>query len=268
MTRLAAVALVLTLPAFAFAQDRPADAEQPPVVTPPSQPVPRDDEPLQPVVGVKYSVELKTGNELIGIVRAKEVFERWTKRGGFEPADQDEDGAGLRLWFPRAQDGYIFVHVVEMKRVEELGAITADEGRAIALAQRDAKRRALAERQDVVARLAAAEAARQAEKEATAAADEAATTEEEGVTEVETKTLSAEHVALLDKYPPSRWNLETPKEIQRRKVVLGLFPSEEEKAFLEAFPQWKVAYEKWQSVKALAETPADTTKSDSATSSN
>jgi len=52
--------------------------------------------------------------------------------------------------------------------------------------------------------------------------------------------------SLLITYPPTRWSPDTPEEIERRKVVLGLFPSDEETAFLGVFEDWLRAYNAWR----------------------
>lgn len=258
MKKTAAIGLVLllTLATGARAQDQPSKADPapakkiPPVVNEGAKPAPAADRDPAPVRGIRYRVELKSGSVLEGVIRARGVFERRAKVGGYESADENDKGSGVRIWFPSRQDGFIFMPLESVKRIDELGSLSVDEGRTIARARVAAKKRANGERVQLRAmRRAAEEAASRADIEAVEAADEAEAiasvkprpaqlTDEEAADE---RVLAA----LLITYPPTRWSPETPAEIQRRKVVLGLFPSDEETAFLGVFDDWLRAYNAW-----------------------
>ena len=56
----------------------------------------------------------------------------------------------------------------------------------------------------------------------------------------------AEYTALLVRFPPGRWTLESPEKIRHRRVILGIPPSQEDIEFLEVFEQWKGAYKMWR----------------------
>ncbi len=215
---------------------------------------------LEPVTGVRYRVRLRNGGELVGVVRGASVFERRGQGGAYEPSDQDDPEAGLRLWFPLLQDGFIFVPVKAVERLDEVGALSVSEGRSIAKARVAARERADAERA-VLRAVRAAELSAEVEAEAkakeheeetsakaraAAAEDEAAGAPDGEAGETapamsEAERTAARRKALLERFPLTRWKPETPAEIQRRKVVLGLFPSDDERAFLESFDEWSKA---------------------------
>ncbi len=248
--------LLLMLATGARAQDKPNKADpapaqkSPPIVDEGSKPAPVAEPDPAPVQGVRYRIELKSGSVLEGVIRARGVFERRAKVGGYESADENDKGSGVRIWFPSRQDGFIFMPLESVKRIDELGSLSVDEGRTIARARVAAKKRANGERVQLRAmRRVAEEAASRADADAVAAADEA-----EAVASVKPRPaqLTDEEAAdervlaaLLITYPPTRWSPETPAEIQRRKVVLGLFPSDEETAFLGVFDDWLRAYNAW-----------------------
>lgn len=245
---LAALALTAALVVDARAQDEPPVEK--PVPAEAEKPAPTRE--VEPVRGVRYRVWMKSGRSMEGIVRAKSVFEAHDPSAGYRPANEDEDGAGVRFWFPGAQDGFIFMPLSAIDRLEELGELSAEEGRNLARARVEAAERAEKERFQIKARLEAAEAETAAKAKAAAEAEVEAGAEtaeprpaEERAEETAKDDEAGRMAALLLRFPPTRWTPESPKEIQRRKVILGLFPSDEEKAFLEVFDEWKQAYEAW-----------------------
>jgi len=59
---------------------------------------------------------------------------------------------------------------------------------------------------------------------------------------------------LLKKFPPEDgWGKEKLENIKWRRVILGLFPSPEEKEFIEAFDAWEKAWEAEEKEKAILE---------------
>jgi len=256
MKKIAALGLafVLTFANGARAQDEPprpdpaADDERrlsddDPVAKPAPEPDP------EPVVGVRYRVSLKSGRLLEGVVRAKSIFERRARTGGYEPADDSDVNAGIRVWFPANQDGFIFMRLTAILRMDELGSLSVAEGKSIARARVASRRRADSERvQLAAARIAAEKAEAAAAAEAEAVETEAiASTKPRDERDGEADAADEQVLAsLLIKYPPTRWSPESPAEIERRKVVLGLFPSVEETAFLDVFDDWLRAYNAWR----------------------
>ncbi len=272
----AVFASLLLVSTSAFAAD---DEPTPPVKSADTEPVeakPRDAEPVAAIQGVRYRILLKTGRTIAGVVRARGVFEKPVAPIGYDPAGQDDPEAGVRLWFPAQQDGFIFVGLDQIERLDEVGALSADEGRAISRSRAEARDRAERERVERIRRIEAIERERagsgtEGEGEEGEAATEGGETGDGGATgsatgggsdgsesrpapTPERRVTDAEREAgklarLLVDFPPKRWTPESPAEIQRRKVVLGLFPSDEERRFLEVFPQWKRAYDAWKAAE-------------------
>ncbi len=249
---LSALMLAAALLGAAQAADEEARSD-PPVRTEADEPAPSAE--VEPVRGIRYRVWLKSGRSMEGIVRAKGVFEVLDREHGYRAADEDEEGAGVRFWFPRAQDGFIFVHLSGVKRLEELGELSSDEGRSIARARVAAAHRAERERFQIRAMRAAEDAAEESAAEKPVAGGEPAAesgepgAEKPPVAEGDGASDAASEAgrmaALLVRFPPAKWTLDTPQEIRRRKVILGLFPSDEEKAFLAVFDEWRPAYAAW-----------------------
>ena len=82
------------------------------------------------IKGVRYRVFLKTGREIEGVVRSAGVFERAT-RGGYIDCDQEHELAGIRVWYPGKQDGFVFVRLEEIARL--LANLARKHNRADAL---------------------------------------------------------------------------------------------------------------------------------------
>lgn len=215
--------------------------------------------------GVQCRVELHSGRRLSGVVTRKSIWERPVRSQagyGWEEVDRDHPDAGVRLWYVALQDGYVFVKQADVAKLESLGELSLDASNAIADATEQSRLEAKAERlrlqQERAERIAAERAAAEAEEAATEAEAEAeATADAEGGTEEAAATEPADQVAkytaLLVRFPPSRWSLDTPQKVEHRRVILGLAPSTEEKEFLEVFEEWKRAYAVWQ--KAQQENP-------------
>jgi hypothetical protein len=216
----------------------PAPQAPPPATAPaPAQPAAGETEPVTPVRGVRYRVTLKSGRTLTGVVTAASTFER-RQGSNWVAAEQETPGAGLRLFFPHDQEGFVFVASRDIKSAEKVGDLTEDEGREMAQ-QRTVGARKAAEERD---RLRKERDAREQADKAKAAEAEKTRTEETGKPEDQV----ARYTALLAKFPPSRWTPETPKEIERRRVVMDLLPTEDEREFLAVFEEWSKAYAAWK----------------------
>jgi hypothetical protein len=69
-----------------------------------------------------------------------------------------------------------------------------------------------------------------------------------------TPSPEAERHELLKKFPPEDgWGKEKLEDIKWRQVILSLFPSPEEKEFIEAFDEWEKAWEAEEKEKAKPE---------------
>ncbi len=60
----------------------------------------------------------------------------------------------------------------------------------------------------------------------------------------------AERFKLLAQFPPDKgWSEVRREEIEQRKIVVNVFPSTEEQAFLDHFEEWKKQYAEWTAQK-------------------
>jgi hypothetical protein len=259
MIRRASLFLVLGLAAASWAEGD--DKAKPPAPEPKQEPKPepKPDAPapapeakpdeaaapaaeVEPIRGVRYQITLRTGTSIVGIVTCEKVFER---RDGvnWAVAEKDAPGAGVRLYFVKDADGFVFIPTKDMKGAEKLEDISEREGRDLAKRRVAAAHRADEERE----RLRREREKREAK--ARAKAEDAEKTSDEGAakeTELTAEEQLARYTALLAKYPPDKWTLDTPKDIERRRIVMDLFPSDEEKAFLAVYDDWAKAYTAWK----------------------
>jgi hypothetical protein len=64
------------------------------------------------------------------------------------------------------------------------------------------------------------------------------------------KKAEVDRFALLDRFPPDKgWTKEKKSEIERRKIVLNVFPNKEEQAFLDSFEEWSKQYDEWKKLE-------------------
>lgn len=208
------------------------------------------------------TVKLKTGRSMHGAVLVEGVWEKRDASGAWVAAKRDEAGAGVRVWYVDGLDGFLFVRAADVTDVSITGPFGDAEKRAAEKQRTEAERRAAEERKAL-----AEKRAKQAEADA-AAAEEARKSEEAAAG----ARAKAEHEArverwkkLLDEFPADLWKVETPAEIDRRRIVMDLLPTAQEKRFLAVFEDWKLALE-WKKAederkakeKAAAQTPAPT----------
>jgi len=239
-------------------QEQPkAPAEKPPVTRPPAK---KPAEDTTPVTGTLYSVRLKTGRTVRGVVHAAGRWERKDRLEGWTDAKREDEGAGLRLWYPNRLDGFLFAPAKDIAQIEDLGLLSAEEGLKIAREKTDAASRADAERAQIkaeaeerAAKEAAAAAARAeveaARKEAAGAAGEPVPAAAGAMVPLDRAKRFAE---LLEQFPPTVWRPETPKEIERRRITLDLFPTDQEKEFLSVYAEWREAFEFWKRSQGAA----------------
>jgi hypothetical protein len=191
----------------------------------------------------------------------KGTWERREDYGGWRGAKRDDRGAGVRLWWVNDLDGFMFVPATEILELRVLGTITNEQSQESAKRRRESSERAEAERdridqakdqaEDTQAQakflLAEVEKAR---REATAMA----LVDQQKKDDVAKAKRWAE---LLSRFPPDKWTLETPKEIDKRRTVMHVFPNDDEIEFLKAFDEWKEAWTAWKSAQdaAAAEAP-------------
>jgi hypothetical protein len=279
MFRISSVVLVVGLAASAWAEgdDKtkpPAPAPAPdttkqepapaPKQEPKQEPAPAAEAPaaqpaadVEPIRGTRYQITLRTGTTLTGVVTCEKVFER---RDGLNwvAADKEAPGAGVRLYFVKDADGFVFILKKDMKDAEKLEDISEREGRDLAKRRVAAQHRADEERDQ----LRKERERREAKAKEKAEAEEKAgdETSKEHAAAMTPEEQLAHYQALLKKYPPGKWTLDSPKDIERRRIVMDLFPNEEEKAFLAVYDDWAKAFAVWKAAKDAAKATDDGAK--------
>jgi hypothetical protein len=194
----------------------------------------------------RVQVLLKNGHQMIGIAKAGIRCERLV-RGNFKPGDDPTDrSSGIRVWYYQDLDGYIFLETRTLERVEVLGTLTSEESRALSEA------------------IAAAHGSRidaPSSRPSTTTAKPVAGSDSRPAPQTDPNGLTAAEKVLLDRFPPDKgWCPEKFGELQRKKIVLHVNPSDEEQAFIDDFPAFQGAWRKWLAVqppKPDAEVKAD-----------
>jgi hypothetical protein len=182
----------------------------------------------------RVQVLLKNGHSMIGVAKAGVRCERLV-RGNFKPSsDSTERAAGIRVWYYQDLDGYIFLETRTLERVEVLGTLTPEESRALAEA------------------VAAAHGSHTTFAESRPSGKSASGAESRP--SADPNGLTAAEKALLERFPPDKgWSPEKFGELQRKKIVLHVNPSDEEQAFIDDFPAFQGAWRKWLAAQPKAD---------------
>ncbi|MCU0725836.1 MAG: hypothetical protein MUE73_08625, partial [Planctomycetes bacterium] len=240
-----ALAATGSLPAAALADEEPS----PPAAAEDSKPAAEPSTAEPSTAGERAQIHMKNGMILTGVVKGR-GFE--VLRGShFSPAESpEEEGAGIRLWYALGLNGFFFVRQDSVAEIRFLGALNEQEVARIAADLEDAKARGEQDRARAVAELAAKKAAA---KEA--AGDEAESPPAETGEEAP-RRLDAERLQkirdLLKLYPPTDWKPSRLEEIKRRIVILDIFPSDEERGFIDNYDVWLEGYRLWRESQGLS----------------
>lgn len=249
MKRFALMALACLIPSPAFAQEEPGKPAGAEAAKPGAAADAKEADGIEVIGAYWYRVTLTSGENIIGLTRLEGEFERPKIGGGWAPCEADDADAGMRLWYVRRQDGYVFVKASQLDGTpRRLGPATADDARKISEAKERARKRAAEERERVQKKLDELKARL---KGNSGSKDKGEGDAEEPLLTPQEAGLDEAQLKLLTDFPPGEeWSLETPEKIQHRKVVMGLFPTVEQKRFLATFDDWKAAYEAWQAAIA------------------
>lgn len=242
-----AIAAALTIAAFASA----AAAEDPPVQ-------PKAEAPAETRLppGSRVRARLRGGRTIDGVLLADGMWERRDARGSWIPAKRGEPGAGVRLWWVHDLDGFLFVTEAQVVEMKDQGVVTREEERESAKRRREASERAAAERARLDETAAKAEAAA---TQAKALIDEVEKAKQEAAALALVEQQKEDDIAkakrwaeLLARFPPSKWSPETPQEIDRRRTLQHVYPSDDEIEFLKTIDEWKPAFAAWKSAQEKA----------------
>ena len=208
--------------------------------------------------GTRSRVNLRAGRTVEGVVLASSTWERRDAEHGWVEADRDEKGAGVRLWWVGDLDGFMFVPASEVQELKELETVDAEAFKtlerkrelAAQITERERAKQddARAAETDFTAK---AKALVEEVEQARADAAEAAAKGGAGKVDVAQARRWAE---LLLGFPPEKWTVDLPEQIERRKVQLHVFPNEQELEFLKVFAEWKQAQAAWAEGQAAKST--------------
>jgi hypothetical protein len=183
---------------------------------------------------LRVRVTLNSGAKLEGFVRGGALYERLVDGQFVRTSSVEVPGAGFRLWQVNDTSGFFFVRYSDIRELKEIRLAGESEVAASGDALLDK-------------RLAGEPTRPTPEEDA-----------EKGRPERRVPELSEEGAALLERFPPEAgWTPEKKAQLERRAVILGLFPSPEEKAWLESFDAWRPAYEHWLARQPEAPPPPD-----------
>lgn len=195
---------------------------------------------------VRVTVRLDNGSRIKGVVKGGRVIE---KVDGLEfvPADMASPGAGLRLWYYNDTNSYIFIPFTTVKH-HNIGEKLTDaeivkiEERIDEAKKRSDERRKLLAQQRKNKQEGGEEPALDPAAQATPAKPGGAGKKEEA--ENEKPGMAPELAKLLEEFPPADgWGKEKYDEIQKRKIIVGVYPDQKSAKFLGVFEEWSRAYE-------------------------
>jgi hypothetical protein len=196
-----------------------------------------------PVLEVR--IVTKTGGRFTGLVpKSAPIADRFAPGDTIDVTKLPRSGV-IKLDGVNGLPGSMTVKVPELASIEILGQVDAEA------ADESSKRIRLAkaemwEKERV--RLAKVAEDRAARSRSEAEAEAAAAAEAEKI-----PTLDPEHQAWIDLYPPAEgWLPVKKQELYHQTVILNnRFPTEQERAWLDSYDSWKVAYDAWYAIEQL-----------------
>lgn len=196
---------------------------------------------------VRVTVRLANGSRLRGVVKNGKFIERHDGLA-FVQADRATEGSGLRIWYYDQTNSYIFLPwntIID----HTIGEVLSDKEVAEMGLELDRLAKAARERSGK------SDGGQQSGDEKTGGLP-GATPGPGGAVKPPDKTttksaLTDEQKALLAEFPPEAgWGLDKLKQIEARKIRIGVYPNEKEQSFLDNFSAWNEAYELQEAEKA------------------
>jgi hypothetical protein len=183
-------------------------------------------------VNVRVTVRLKNEHKMQGVVKKGRLIEAVSGLEFVEARRNDPD-SGIRVWYYNNTNSYIFLpfSIIKDYKIQE----TLTDLQVKAIETRIEERRQEEKRK-------AEEAAKVAPPDAQPPVPEPASGQPSPPPEKTEGPAPPAGADLLKEFPPEEgWSLEKAEEIERRKVVVGAFPSEREKRFLAVVQAWERA---------------------------
>ena len=258
---LLAAVLSLGLAVPALAQGTPAPKEE-------KAGARASEQKLEPVTGEKVEIILRSGVPIRGVVRGHRVELHHDTRY-IPSADRKARGAGIRVFYAMGLNGFIFVPYSTVDEIEFRGTLTEAEGLELAKSLKNENDRAEKERAAAAAEMELKKAAAVAAAEDKAAAEKAAAEKPAPKPEEVTPSIGGGKQSdplaaiedsnrmfnireLLKRFPPAEWKPSRLDEIKRRAIILNIYPSGEESAFMEKYDLWLEGYELWKKAQEVS----------------
>lgn len=188
---------------------------------------------------VRITLRLRNGSRLKGVVKDGRFVER-PQGLEFLPTEMTEDDAGIRLWYYNDTNSFIFLPYTTIAYHKIGDRLTDDEVRRIA-AELDKK----------------AEERSRLKDDPDKAGGEATGDGANGEAQSDLPVLADEQKALLAEFPPEQgWGYDRMRELEARKIRIGVYPNEKEQKFLDSFEAWNQAFQLWQQIEELKRSAA------------
>jgi hypothetical protein len=201
-------------------------------------------------------VRMRNGEKIQGVVKNGRFVERATGLG-FSESEREEEGAGIRMWYYDQTNSVMFLPYTMIADCQVLRRLTEVEVKE--LAQKYEEEERLAKERAVEAdrkRLADLAAKKQESGKDRELMDKLGKLTVEQEAEAKLQEAKERGVALLKEFPLEQgWSPERLRDIQIRKVTLGVFPSAQEKRFIEVFEEWKATLDRLKKETAVSEPP-------------
>jgi len=203
-----------------------------------------------------YRVRLTSRETMEGLSRRKNI---WEKPGStpeeWLPAERTDEGAGVRLWYVRRQQGVVFVDAAKIVFIEKKREATDDDVTSIFGDHKQARERAEEGRRRALERLAMLRERHQKQLDALRGTDSKANAaNDKALDEAAMAMLTPEERELLSRFPTPTYTPETKEKLRTRAVVSDIYPNAEERAFLDSYDSWVKALASFKKARALAAT--------------
>jgi hypothetical protein len=182
---------------------------------------------------VRVTLRLRNGSRLRGVVRDGRFVER-PQGLEFLASDMGQEGAGIRLWYFDETNSFMFLPYSTIA-YHKIGDRLSDE-----------------EVRKIAASLDRLQAERARTKEDPNAKPAEPSKDKPEAADPNLPTLTAEQKELLAEFPPDEgWSYDRMRELEARKIRIGVFPNEKEQRFLDNFGAWSQAHQTWQQIEEI-----------------
>jgi len=192
------------------------------------------------ITAYRVTVELKTNASFTAVVKDSTVLPL-IEKGKSLDLKRFEPDFRLTLYYMRGMNGTMVVRLKDVRSIEGVEPLIP---KALENQKADIERRIKDIREKEKKRLAKKEASK---KQQSKKAKEEATKKESLKEEEKRKKKEAERFKWLNRFPPEKgWGPEKKKALYRRSIAIGVYPNEEEQAFLDHFETWLEQFGAWK----------------------